>query len=361
MAAPARRRVGRRWRQVAGILCAVPGVVLLGIIVAIPVSRSLADQSVMVEAETATFAITLAGNDTSWGFDTAWECAERAIPDFTAAPVPGSPCDPVYFAAAAPGPWGRTFVQGETVHLAIRADGRIAIDLGPQSAEVPGLVVVVAPETWRMLGAVAFDGALRLGEVPGTGTRTYLRSGRYEIRERLPLQSGTNVVKAGDLALGEAVTIRARSTAPEHCLPADGAPVAPCEALVFGHATLERQDGENIFHVLAVSRAGAPELHVSYAGALEPRVLRTTWIDGVLTNPTLLGVAVIMAFVTGAIPLMLEGYRIATGGEDEDGEEAEPAPDAAPTEAAPADPPPQPSGAPAAPPQSSGASAAPMA
>jgi hypothetical protein len=344
MAAPSPLRVGRRWRQVAGALCAVPGVILLGIIVAIPVSRILAEQSVMVEAETATFAVTLAGNDTSWGFETAWECTERAIPAASPAPVPGSPCDPVFFETGDPGPWGRTFVQGEVVQLSIRPDGRIGIDLGPQSADVPGLVVVVAPETWRTLGAVAFDGALRLGQVPGTGTRTYLQSGRYEIRERLPLQSGTNVVKSGDLALGEAVTIRSRSAAAGQCLPGgDSAAGQPCEALVFGHATLERRDEADVFHVLAVSRPGEPELHVAYAGGVEPRVLRTTWIDGVLTNPTLLGVAVIMAFVTGAIPLMLEGYRIATGGE------AEAEPDAAPEETAPNDQTLQPSGASAAP------------
>jgi hypothetical protein len=348
MAAPSPRRIGRRWRQVAGVLCAVPGVILLGIIVAIPISRILADQSVMVEAETATFAITLAGNDTSWGFEAAWECTERAIPAASAERVPDSPCDPVFFETGDPGPWGRTFMQGETVHVSIRPDGRIAIDLGPQSAEVPGLVVVVAPETWRMLGAVAFDGTLRLGEVPGTGTRTYLQSGRYEIRERLPLQSGTNVVKAGELALGEAVTIRSRSAAPGQCLArGEGTAGQPCEALVFGHATLERRDEEDVFHVLAVSRPGEPELHVSYAGAVEPRVLRTTWIDGVLTNPTLLGVAVIMAFVTGAIPLMLEGYRIATGGEETS--EPEAAHDAAPEEPSPSDPPPQPAGASGAP------------
>jgi hypothetical protein len=294
-----------------GGLSAAPGIVLLLIVIAIPVTRWLAERSVMVEAETTTFSVVFAGDDTTWRFDKAIECVELPVPDFTRGET-GGPCSTRFFDVAGPAPWSRTFAGGNLVRVDLRPDGHVALDLGPVPPANRRSVVVVATADWGTTGALAFDGAVRIGEVPGSGARTYLRSGRFEAREKLPWQSGTDVVKAGEFALGEAVSVWSRSDRDGLCLvPGDRASRRrPCEAVVFGHMTLSGEDYDRL-HVMAVSRAGSPELRVSYAGGIEPRVIRPTWIDSVLTNPALLAVALVMSLITSAIPLMLEGYRLA--------------------------------------------------
>jgi len=293
-----------------GGLSAAPGIVLVLIVVAIPISRWLAERSIMVEAETTTFSVVFAGDDTTWSFEMATQCAERRVPDLVGADGNG-PCSARFFDIADPGPWSRTFASGESVRVDLRSDGHLALDLGAVPPDDRRVVVVVATADWGTTGALAFDGAVRIGEVPGSGSRTYLYSGRFEAREKLPWQSGTDVVKAGEFARGEAVSVWSRSDGDGLCLsPGERAsPRDPCEAVVFGHMTLSGDDN-NRLHVMAVSRAGSPELRVSYAGGIEPRAIRPTWIDSVLTNPALLAVALVMSLITSAIPLMLEGYRL---------------------------------------------------
>lgn len=296
-----------KYRRLAiGGICAAPGVLLLFVILAIPLSRYFAERSVMVEAETSVARITFAGDDTTWQFEAATVCTERMVPDMTLEETDG-PCSVQIYEVAEKGRYGHTFSKGETVAVRLRHDGYLVLGLGDGAAAKA--VVLVAAEDWSQTGALAFDGMLSLGEVPGTGTRAFLHKGRFEARERLPWQSATDVVKTGDFARGEAVLVKSRATRRNPCEAAVAG--ASCDAVVFGHITATSTDGAAMLHVMAVSRAGDPELHVSYAGGAEPRVIRPTWIDSVVTSPALLAVALIMSFVSNAIILMLEGYRLA--------------------------------------------------
>ena len=226
-----------KYRRLAiGGICAAPGVLLLFVILAIPLSRYFAERSVMVEAETSVARITFAGDDTTWQFEAATVCTERMVPDMTLEETDG-PCSVQIYEVGEKGRYGHTFSKGETVAVRLRHDGYLVLDLGDGAAAKA--VVLVAAEDWSQTGGLAFDGMLSLGEVPGTGTRAFLHKGRFEARERLPWQSAADVVKTGDFVRGEAVVVKSRATRRNPCAPS-GAPVAagtPCDAVVFGHIT----------------------------------------------------------------------------------------------------------------------------
>jgi hypothetical protein len=236
-------------------------------------------RSFLVEARTDGLRLSFAEEGNIWRLPDAVLCLPLDRP----ADVP----DPVCGLAARPDGTRRErladWSDGTVVDVTRSPDGglRVAIVAAGPSTPPEGAAFLLPAGAWRGAGALTFRGAVTIGQDMRTGARHFLREGRWEARESGPvtsmLRSVTEVVKAGTLATGSAVTV-----------VIDGEP-----ARVYGH--LRPDDGA--IGVTMISQLGDTALSIRHFGLSGPSLIRPDWIDVAITSPLLLALAALFSGV----------------------------------------------------------------
>jgi len=283
----------RRALQI-GCLACVAGLFVL-LILAIVGSRWISERSFLIEARTTAFEIAFPVGGAVWGFDNATICVPLKIPSPGIARGEGQCDDQLYEPDEAPKTVTIDWKAKSKVRVTLRADDILEIRPEGAGGVTEGAEILVPVDDWKRAGVAAFDGYITLGRDPGSGEQGYLLDGRYEIRERFIFgDAASSVVKTGVFARGEVVEVATVNTWQ----------FTPDATLVRGHITPFLSDGLNSLMVVAVTRAGNPQLQVTYPGVPEPRRVRSTWIDSVIANPMLLAVALLLSLSLSVVGML---------------------------------------------------------
>ncbi len=289
----------RRALQI-GCMAGVAGL-FISLMLLIIGSRWISERSFLIEARTTAFEIAFPVGGSVWGFDNAIVCVPLKIPSPGIARGEGPCDDQLYEPGEVPKTVTIDWKANSNVHVTLRADG--ILEIRPQGAGgvADDSEILVPVDDWKQAGVAAFDGYITLGRDPGSGEQGYLEGGRYEIRERFIFwDAASNIVKTGMFARGEVVEITAVSTWR----------FMPDATLVRGHITPFLLDGQISLMVVAVTRAGNPQLQITYPGVPEPRRVRSTWIDSVIANPMLLAVALLLSLSLSVVGMLEKLWRL---------------------------------------------------
>lgn len=280
------------------------------------------DRSFIVEAETNGVEIAFDRQASSlWRLPRAIVCIRRPRALRTAPPAPqGAPCDARLFAAfeieAAEIAWppgSRVSVarHGRDAPLIVRV-----LDQPPGGEEgstlpatvrgevlAAGSLIIVSAADWADSGALVFSGAVVAGAVPSAGARDLLIRGRYEIREQLLLRGDRPVrIADGDLLPGDQVAITTR----------DGRTSRP----VIGFLTQRDADGAvGGLHAVMYSPLGDTGMTIDRLGT-ERTIVGASWLDRATSDPLLIGLTALLAFVLAAYELLSRLWPAGTDAPD---------------------------------------------
>ena len=270
-------------------------IVILGLLMLAVVLISAKDRSFLLEAETSGVRLTFHGEANAWNFEEATLCTPRPVPQpRLAAQDDGSGvvCSPVLFETRNLTDHAINWRASSTVDVTIDAAGALSIRLvDNRQPDLPdGAFIVVPANAWARHGALTFSSALRIGDTIASGSRNYLHSGRWEVRQgglaTSLFRDAVEVVKRGDFTLGASVEVYSGSE----------------PATLYGSLT---SSGEAGIHLVALSQRGPVELKLGYFGLHEPTVLRPDWIDRVTSSSTLIALVALMTFVATGYQIVL--------------------------------------------------------
>ncbi|MBH0239516.1 hypothetical protein [Methylobrevis albus] len=268
------------------------------------------DRSFIVETETNGVEIAFDRQASSlWRLPRSIVCVRRPRALRTAPPAPhDAVCDARLFAAfeteAAeiawpPGSRVNVSRHGRDAPLIVRVvDQPPGGDAGSAgSATVrgetlsAGSLVIVRATDWADSGALVFSGTVVAGSVPSAGARDLLIRGRYEIREQLLLRGDRPVrIAEGDLLPGDQVAITTR----------DGRASRP----VIGFLTQRDAGGEaGGLQAVMYSPLGDTGMTIDRLGT-EQTIIGASWFDRATSDPLLIGLTALLAFVLAAYELL---------------------------------------------------------
>ncbi|WP_324754072.1 hypothetical protein [Roseovarius sp. Pro17] len=272
-----------------GCLACVAGlfaVLMLGIIG----SRWISERSFLIEAQTAALEISFPSGGSAWGFDNTTVCVPLNTPKPLGKPGDGL-CDDRLYTSEVNKTVTIEWKAGSKARVTLRADGILDIRHNGAGGVADKSEILVKIDDWKLAGVAAFDGDITLGRDPGSGEQGYLLGGRYEIRERYKWGIGpSSIVKTGVFARGEVVEVIELGTG--RSSPARG------------HITPIVRDEQISLMVVAVTRAGNPQLQITYPGVPEPRKVRSTWINSVIANPLLVAVALLLSLSLSVVGML---------------------------------------------------------
>ena len=252
---------------------------LLVLLALLALAAAGSDRSFLLEARTNGLSIRFDSAGTAWRLPATQRCVPVEIPD----PSRTGPCGPAAAPDGAASEWAVAWPEGTQVDLTRRPEGALEVRVvsGGGAGDPAGTVFVLPARAWPEAGALAFSGAVTLGDDMRTGLRRYLLAGRWEAREAGPvtslLRGVTEVVKTGELATGAKVSVL-RGDAP---------------ARVYGYVT----PGPDALAVTMISEAGDTALSVWHYGLEAPVVLRPDWVDVAVSSPLLIAVATIFTIL----------------------------------------------------------------
>lgn len=249
-------------------------------------------RSFLVEAQTSGAEITFKDSGTSWYFAQATLCTPRDTPNPRAKSKPDALCAAGLYTETPPQELSLTWPENSRIDLRIDDDKAFVIeiltDVGPHSK---GSLIIIGPEEWKGHAALAFRGAVVIGESMSSGARHYMTTGRWEARETglaiSLLRDSMETVKEGTFARGAQATVF----------------VNDAPALMFGHITPglvsspQSSSADDAFYVTMISEPGKTELRLFHFGFAEASVIRPDWIDSTLSSPLLMAAIVVLTFL----------------------------------------------------------------
>lgn len=276
----------------------------LGLLALVVLLTFAADRSVLIEAETSGLRLSFSGEANAWRFDTASRCVLRASPQPRLASgqdAETAPCSPVLFEIQSLTDHAINWRAGSVVDMVIDSAGALSIHLverGQTDLPLDSYIIVPAA-AWARHGALTFSGTLRLGEPIASGSRNYLHSGRWEMRQSgfatSLIRDIVEVVKRGEVTLGASVEIYSGAR----------------PATMFGSITPSHSANSAVdMRVTALSQKGPVELQLRYFGLQDPTILRPDWIDRVVSSSTLMGILAIMTFVATGYQLLQSSWSV---------------------------------------------------
>ncbi len=155
-----------------------------------------------------------------------------------------------------------------------------------------GSRLLLTRNAFRASGGLVFSGTVTIGALSRAGARGLLRSGRYEVRETLPLRSTGIAVAAGTLYSGDSVTV----------FGTDGGAPVPQKA----HGVISPGPAvDDAFNITSYSALGRTRLVVERFGT-EPTTIVPSWADRAIRDPYVLGAtavltltAILFSLITG--------------------------------------------------------------
>jgi len=252
--------------------------VLFVALTTIGVSRSF-----LLEVQSAGAQITFHGTANAWHFPHAVICEPKPVPDLRQSSEPGAYCSSGLYVATGPQDFSTIWPANAVIDLRIDGDGALVAEVVSGASQYPAGTLIVIPEgSWLRHGALAFQGAVVVGEDMASGARHYLTEGRWEARETglaiSLFRDITEMVKDGKFARGAQAAVYKGKKA----------------AVMFGHIT--PSEDKPVFHVTMISEPGSTELHLSHYGFNQPSVIRPDWIDSTLSSPLMLATILILTF-----------------------------------------------------------------
>ncbi|MEO0567087.1 MAG: hypothetical protein AAF066_05105 [Pseudomonadota bacterium] len=268
-------------------LMAVLFAVLFVALSAIGVSRSF-----LVEAQTSGAEIKFKDSGTAWYFPQATLCTLRDNPNPRTTSKPDALCAAGWYTETPPQELRLTWPENTRIDLRIDDDRAFVIEiLTDAGLHSKGSLIIIRPEDWQGHAALAFRGAVVIGESMSSGARHYMTTGRWEARETglaiSLLRDSMETVKQGTFARGAQATVY----------------VNDAPALMFGHITPNltsspwSPNADDAFYITMISESGKTELRLFHFGFAEPSVIRPDWIDSTLSSPLLLAAIVILTFL----------------------------------------------------------------
>lgn len=280
-----------RLRRVLKIGClACVALLFAALMLGIIGSRWISERSFLIEVRTAALEISFPSGGSVWGFDNATVCVPLDTPKPMEKPGDGL-CDDRLYTSDVKKTVTIEWKAGSKARVTLRADGILDIRADGAGGVADKSEILVMVDDWKLAGVAAFDGDITLGRDPGSGEQGYLLGGRYEIRERYKWGIGaSSIVKEGVFARGEVVQV----------IELGSGESSPAR----GHITPILRDGQNSLMVVAVTRAGDPQLQIAYPGVPEPRKVRSNWINSVIANPLLVAVALLLSLSLSVVGML---------------------------------------------------------
>lgn len=276
-----------RWAPVLGVLLAT-------LILAIPALAPIlgGGQTWVLSAHTYGVRITFQGHNNVWPLSNAVVCLPRERPlrrlEATDGKADGL-CDERRFEQVRSNQELFDWTSGTTIVLR-KSEKRSEILVQSGSSRYQtGTLIIVSDAEFERLGTMSFAGAVEIGNLMSTGAKDYLLSGNFHVRELGVFGHRTNVVKQGEFAKGDVVSVVSKSATRELV---DG----------FGHITLSA-DKERGLVIVFISANESAALRINALGQDRPAILEPYWLERALTNSFLVVLALFATLVGSFVQL----------------------------------------------------------
>lgn len=286
---------------------------LLLVVLAILVYALPREQTFIVEAQSWGADIVHDGSPAGqWRIEAALLCISRlggtTSPDALPGPAIGD-CPDAIYTTLQPEAADIDWPPGTATTLRATAEGGMALEITAlppgKTVEIgdarlgPGSRILVTPQAWRGHPALPVSGVMTIGLLPRAGEEGFLRRGRYQVNETLPLRQLPTPMLDGPLFPGDQVRFEARA-APLW----PGSATTDRRAFGFVGPAIETDGG---FTIVAYTETGHNRMRIDRVGAATSLV-EVYWTHRILRDPVLLALAATLG-VLGALVGMARPAR----------------------------------------------------